>query len=57
MGFYGLRVTYIHYMHMPLILIPPFIITYTIDVSIIMLEHLIEEDIIKEENIVLLVEF
>lgn len=57
MGFYGLEVTYIHYIPIPLILVPPFIIDYTIDVSHIMLVHLIEEEIIKEEKIVLLVEF
>jgi len=38
-------------------LIPPFIIAYNTDVSIMMLVHLIEEEIIEEEKIVLLAEF
>ena len=57
MGFYGLTVTYIHYIPIPIMLIPPFIISYTTYVSIIMLVHLIEEEKIEEEKIVLLVEF
>ena len=57
MGLYGLEVAYIHYIPIPIMLIPPFIISYTTYVSIIMLVHLIEEEIIEEEKIVLLVEF
>lgn len=57
MGLYGLEVTYIHYIPIPLMLVPPFIIAYTTDVSIIMLVHLIEEEIIEEQKIVLLIEF
>jgi len=52
MGFYGLKVTYIHYIPMSLILIPSLIHAYSVGVSILMLVHLIEE-----EKIVLLVEF
>jgi len=57
MGLYGLEVAYIHYIPIPIMLIPPFIISYTTYVSIIMLVHLIEDEIIEEEKIVLLVEF